>query len=234
MQAELAFRAPESCDRQALVVVWDPVALSFRYWVHPDVPVDRELLPFRRRTSLQTILHTVGTGTGEDRNGTLLLVEAMHHVTTPVRARIRSQRPLGANLRNNTTVDLTRTQDYWELYGDEDLFVIPRRFGGLCLPMQEALAVGMPLLTTRASPQDSFLPDEMLVRAPAMQELMTRTLLGLHQADPVEIAQRIDWLYENPSMIAVLSDWADGWAQANSWEALRPRYEAALRGVSIP
>lgn len=195
------------------------------------VPVDRARLPYRHRTHLQTILHTAGTPAMEDRNGSLLLIEAMHFVKSPVTAVIRTQKHLAAPcLPHNVRVDRRVVPHWWDLYTEGDCYVIPRKFGGLCLPMNEALAAGMPVVSTDVSPQNEFLPPELLVPAPATHQIMTRAMIGVHQADPVVLARRIDWLYENPDRFAELSAWAGAWGDLHSWDALRPKYEAVLAG----
>jgi len=196
------------------------------------VPVDRTVLPFRLRDQgLRTILHTAGTPAMEDRNGTLLLIEAMHHVVSPVTARIHTQKHLGApSVAANTSILTGDVPRYWDLYGEGDLFVLPRKFGGLCLPQQEALAVGMPVLMTDVSPQNVVLPPELLIPAPEAKQIMTRAMIGVHQADPRVLAERIDWLYEHPYRFSELSAWAGAWGDSNSWDALRPAYDAILAG----
>lgn len=40
VQAELAFRSPESCDEQELVIEWNKDTKSFSWRVHPSVHID--------------------------------------------------------------------------------------------------------------------------------------------------------------------------------------------------
>lgn len=40
VQAELAFRKPEECDKMALVIAWDAELNLFDYVVDPRIPVD--------------------------------------------------------------------------------------------------------------------------------------------------------------------------------------------------
>lgn len=200
---------------------------------HLPVPVDAKLLPFRQRLELNTILHTAGTPAMEDRNGTMVLIEAMRQVRTPVTAVIRTLKPLPIRARHlptNVIIDDRPAPNYWDLYDRGDMLVIPRKFGGLCLPQQEALACGMPVLMTDVAPQNEVLPADLLVPAIKSHEVMTRAMIDIHQTDPVVLASRIDWLHEHPDRFAELSAWAGEWAADNSWEALRPLYEATLTG----
>lgn len=196
------------------------------------VPVDRAVLPFRLRDEgLRTILHTAGTPAMEDRNGTLTLIAAMHHVKSPVRCVIHTQKHLGApSVPPNVAIHAENVPRYHDLYADGDLFIMPRKFGGLCLPRNEALSVGMPVLMTDISPQDVELPADLLVPATLRTEIMTRAMIGVYETDPVVLAERIDWLYGHPYRFTELSAWAGAWGEANSWDALRPAYEAVLAG----
>lgn len=207
------------------------MALPGRDVRYVPVPIDRELLPYRHRPELRRILHPAGTPAAEDRNGTLLLIEAMRHVKSPVRAIVRSQKQLGvSNPPANVHIDRSDVPNYWDLYRDEDLMVMPRKFGGLCLPMQEALAVGMPVLASDVAPQREFLPEALRVSAPKTHEIMTRAMIGIHQANPLDLARRIDELHEDRDTFASLSSWTQEWAEAHTWDALRPSYEEVLGG----
>lgn len=220
-------------DCFALPTLWHEAdiraKLPGREIVHLPVPVDRELLPYKPRTELRTILHTAGTPAMEDRNGTQLLIEAMRHVRSPVQAVVKTQKVLSTNWPHNVAVE-GATANFWELYGDQDLYVMPRKFGGLCLPQQEAMSVGMPTLMSDCHPQNTLLPPELLVPVQRTKEIMTRAMIGVHEAYPVHIAERIDWLYEHPGEFRDLSSWCDEWASAHSWTALRPLYDAVLAG----
>jgi hypothetical protein len=44
--------------------------------------------------------------------------------------------------------------NYLDQYKDGDVLVIPRKYGGLCLPMQEALAHGIPVIMPDIEPND--------------------------------------------------------------------------------
>lgn len=194
------------------------------------VPIDRELLPYRRRTELRTILHTAGTPAMEDRNGTLTLIEAMKHVKTPVECVVRTLKHLDTRGKPRNVHIQGGTRHHWDLYGAGDVFVLPRKFGGLCLPMQEAMATGMPVLMSDLSPQNEVLPPDWLVPAKKVKEVMTRTMIDICEVDHRDLAERIDWLYEHPSVVSECSEWLESWAEAHSWDVLRPLYEDVLRG----
>lgn len=195
------------------------------------VPVDTERFPWRRRWQLERILHTAGTVAEADRNGTQILMRAMALVKTPVKARVYTQRDIrGCPIPNNVELVLNQFRWPWELYGDEDLFVMPRRFGGLCLPMQEAMAVGMPPLTSDLSPQNEVLPHLWLVPATPAETIPCRRPITAYDISPGRVAAQIDWLYHHPEALETQSDWCERWAKEHSWDALRPLYLDVLSG----
>jgi glycosyltransferase involved in cell wall biosynthesis len=196
------------------------------------VPVDREKFPFTLRTELNTILHTAGNGAQPDRNGTLFLLEAMNLVKSPVKCTIRAIKPIMGGYRGsrNITMFVNDVQHPWQLYRDEDLFVFPRRFGGLCLPMQEAMSVGMPVITSDMSPQNTFMPAEFLPTS-LDHILMTRAPIEVRNIEPQDLATRIDYLFDHPGTFREMSYVADHWAEQISWSRFRSIYLQAFEAL---
>lgn len=199
--------------------------------VHLPVGVNRARLPFRLRTRADTFLMVVGHQAVHDRQGLRVVLAALRHVTRPVNVVIRSQRPLASpgGYGRHVTLDLRvgDIEDYWQLYDEGDVLLHPRRYGGLSLPMQEALSCGMPVLMPNAPPQDSVLPDGMLLPCTTGQSF--RSLVGplpLYDVSPRVLAARIDELVDDPGEVAILSKQADGIAAGLDWTVLADRYDA--------
>lgn len=203
--------------------------------VHLPVPVEvREDQIVR--TELNQILHTLGNPAMEDRNGTFILLEAMQHVKSDVRVRVRSQRrfqkPKWFERDPRIKFDYRGTVDPWSQYSpDDDLYVMPRRFGGLCLPVGEALSLGMPVLMSKCPPNDSWLPQDWLVPGKWGRKIQTRARIPLYHTNPVRLAAKIDELHDNPDLVEEGSYWALDWASTHSWAALGDQYESALQGT---
>lgn len=198
--------------------------------------VNRGRLPFRRRTEMLTVQHTVGHAAAQDRQGTRIFFEALSMVTRPVRAIVTSQRGLSITHRPAPCVDLevrdTDQPHYWTLYNDADVLVSPRRYGGLNLPMQEALSTGMPVLMPDAPPQNELLPAEMLLPAQSWRTLKTTSgEFPIWDTDPRALAAILDELAMSPDLVAKLSDQADEIAERFSWPNLLPRYEALFASL---
>lgn len=196
------------------------------------VPVDREMFPYIHRTHLGSLLHTAGTVAMEDRNGTILSAKAMDHIDDSLLLNIRSQRRI-RDIRNKRNVRFVvgPVDSPAKLYDTGDVFLFPRKFGGLCLPIQEALSCGMPIIVSDCSPQTFWVPDELRVPATKVKTVETRNTIDVWECDPVDIASKILWLRDNPDKVAEYSLWADQWAQEHSWERMGKMYNDVITNL---
>jgi glycosyltransferase involved in cell wall biosynthesis len=104
--------------------------------------------------------------------------------------------------------------------------VMPRRYGGLSLPMQEAASLGMGVITTDLEPQNRWFPPDSLV--PASLYAQFRTPVGridIHACDPRDLAAKMDEFSRDPGLMAWCSRASEVYAQSISWETLKPQYE---------
>jgi hypothetical protein len=70
--------------------------------------------------------------------------------------------------------------------------VLPRRYAGLCLPMNEALMSALPVFMTNISPNNYVLPNEWLVKTKLIETFRTKVRIELFEADAVALAETID------------------------------------------
>ena len=106
---------------------------------------------------------------------------------------IRSQYDLPYQINDRRiTFDFGNKLDQNELYSDFDVMIMPRRYGGLCLPMNEALCSGLPVIMTDISPNNRVLPKEWLVKSKVKMQFMTRTMIDCYMSDLKDLAERID------------------------------------------
>jgi hypothetical protein len=203
-------------------------------WYQPDgavilpFPVDRARFPFRKRTRAHTFLHVAGSHGESGRNGTSELLEAIPLVRSEVRFVIYSQRPLPRMDDARVDVRIGDFPDNAALYAEGDVCVLPRRYGGQSLPMNEALSVGMPVMMIDMRPQSAFLPKPLLIPYQRLESIRLDRTVESAAIDPAAIAAKIDeWAYRD---ISAFSEWADAHAQSMSWDTLRPRYEDLCRG----
>lgn len=140
------------------------------------------------------ILHIVGNKAIHDRNGTDSVIEAAQYTkSNNFELTIKSQNK-DIKIVNDPRIkyDFDSPDSPFDLYEGFDLMIMPRRYGGLCLPVNEALAHGIPVIMTDISPNDMWLPDEWLVKSYKIGEFMTRSMIDIYEVDLYSLVDKID------------------------------------------
>lgn len=228
-------------DLFASPTTWGWGAVPFDNKMILKVPVNRQAIPFRSIAKARTFLHVVGRPAAEDRNGTLTFINALVQMREPVKALFFTQNEAyaeqitacigGANIPSNVTTEVRHGNmlHYGDLYKEGDVLVMPRRFGGLCLPMQEALSAGMPVIMPDISPNGDMLPKEWLVPARIKGTLQTRTLINVYDADEHSLASKMTWFAQlSPKRMLEQNARASGLAGILSWERQQDIYMEAF------
>lgn len=186
------------------------------------VPVESK---WKQRDVAKVFVHNAGNGGIGGRNGTGELITAMEYVTSPIKLIIRSQTPnLIPRSHHDDRIDFRLGNvPYNELYEEGDVFVFPEKFNGLSLPLQEAMASGMLVMTTDRFPNNKYLPTDPLI--PVKEYTKERICVEFDAAvvDPVDIAATIDKWYGQ-----TITDYSFAGKQYgidNSWERLKPTYD---------
>lgn len=144
-------------------------------------------------------LHIVGTLAASDRNGTLDLLEALHHTKADFHLTIKSQHELPPEyITDDRRVTYVIDNEVWtsNLYKDFDAMIIPRRYGGLCLTCNEALMAGLPVIMPDISPNNELLPREWLVSAEKKSILQTRVPIDVHGVNVKLLAGKMEWMMD--------------------------------------
>lgn len=182
-------------------------------------PVDREQFRYKQRTT-KTIFHIAGKQAAHDRNGTYSFMHVRPNGTvltqtetlaTQLRSRYRHSK-VWTNISNPES-----------MYNFGDVLIFPRKYGGNCLPMNEALSCGVPVIMTDISPNNTFLPKEWLVPAFHAGQFEPRAKVDIFEAEPMGLAQKIDEIIERWDIVEE-SEKANKIAESISWEALKPVY----------
>jgi len=195
------------------------------------VPVD---VPWRQRETAKTFVHNAGNLGLRCRNGTPELAAAMSYVQSPIKLIIRSQcssvnNILRANphLKSDSRVSVhIGSVPYDELWEEGDVFLFPEKFNGLSLPLQEARAAGMLVMSTDRFPMNTWLPPEPLIPTAGSERVRVggRTIeFDESVIDPKDIAQTIDEWYGKD--IRAYSKSGRYWAEDMSWKSLMPQYQ---------
>lgn len=230
----------------AATEVWNPT--PWRHDTLPDgarvvpVPVAADRFPMAPPAPHQgplRVLHVAGRRAAGDRNGTLQLLQALRHVRRPMRIRLMTQdarMPRAGRVRSAAATVEVRTggvADYWRLYDDADVLVMPRRYGGLCLPVQEAMAAGLAVVMTACPPNDWW----PVLPVDAVQRGALATPAGevpMWAAHPPALGRALDQLAADRDLLAARQRASVGWAEAHSWQALAAQYRVLLLQAGTP
>jgi glycosyltransferase involved in cell wall biosynthesis len=149
------------------------------------------------------ILHIGGKAASEDRNGTNSVVEMLKYSQEDFQVVIRTQTPLSIQCDNpRLIIDNNNSESREAMYDGFDAMVLPRRYAGLCLPMNEALMSGLPVFMTDISPNNKILPQEWLAQSHRISALRTRAILDVYSADPRNLARIVDEYMKQKNTVA--------------------------------
>ena len=195
------------------------------------VPMNRQPNMFMADGPL-SLLHVVGKRAHADRNGTELLVQAMRMVTADVKLLVtgidgslpefRRQRNVDLDLRPNGFTDR------WEMYWGQHVLVLPRRYGGLCLPALEAGASGTLVMMPRISPNEELaawvVPPQ---RSRPMQ--FAGGVVNVCDVNVADLAADIDRLARDRRLLWDASSRQS--TMVRDWAEMRPIYLAEMEAL---
>jgi glycosyltransferase involved in cell wall biosynthesis len=178
----------------------------------------------------------VGRPAAQERNGTIEVLRALAHINAHVSVTIKCMRPayvqnllrthnarVPANVRLH--IDDSPATNYWDLYAGHDVLLMPRRWGGLCLPIQEALGAGMPVILGSHDVYAAELPDAWAVSSRQTDTLMAHIKVPVHAVNVAGLAHTIDRMAHDVRLAEDGYAAAKAWAQQHSWVALKPLYD---------
>jgi glycosyltransferase involved in cell wall biosynthesis len=210
---------------------WAPTAWRLEHLpataavVPVPVPLDRWPAPAPLREQ-PVFVHVVGHRAAADRNGTSLLLAAVQRLAVPFRLRLITQGdrlpvPAVAPMVD-VEVHTGGVEDYWRMYDDADVLVLPRRYGGLCLPANEAAGAGLALVMTDCSPNTRW-------PIVGVHSHTTSTMdtpggsMPLAGADVAHLVQILSGLALDHEQRHEAQRRARRWAELMSWEQQRQR-----------
>lgn len=178
------------------------------------VPIDVSRIPYRQIDKVETLVHIAGRPAALDRNGTRLFLDLAMKYKDKYKYKLYYQEPRdgggkeifaalkhrieSVNIQLGDIFEIiTDVEDNTEMYASGDVLILPRRYGGLCLPLWEALSAGMPVIMTDISPNDQVLPKSWLVKADVYQFLKTRTMIPVFDARLESFAGPLGYIERN-------------------------------------
>lgn len=177
------------------------------------------------------VLFPGGLSALADRNGSAVFAQALRQVRSPLRARYASQdahvAPVRGLLRQVAVERLPHQPDRWSMFADVDLVVIPRRYGGLCLPAQEAFAAGCAVAMTDVEP-NRWWPTIPIRCAGDGAVKMPAGRIPVVNASAAHLATLIDRFAGDRAALDACTRAGAAWADAHRWSALLPLYESRL------
>jgi glycosyltransferase involved in cell wall biosynthesis len=165
--------------------------------VHLPPPTDESLFNKVKENNLSKshnrILHIAGKKAAKDRNGTETVIDMLKYSKENYELVIKSQNEIETNINDSRLkIEVGNPDNRENMYDGFDAMVLPRRYAGLCLPMNEALLSGLPVFMTNVSPNNFILPSDWLVRSDLIGTIRTKVRLELFEANPKELAKKID------------------------------------------
>lgn len=195
------------------------------------MPVDRQRCAPRSVTEVTRLLHVSGPAM-LDRNGAKILTKALRLCRSSFELHISGpERPLeGLTVGRIKLYPVAQQRDYWRLYEHGDALILPRRYGGLSLPLQEAASCGLPILSIGVQPQVQWLHPSLALRPKlGTHARMKGGIIPLWRCDPAALAQTIDSLVAGEQLEERCAA-SEAFAQGIDWAAWEPVYEDMLRG----
>lgn len=181
------------------------------------VPVDRDRVEFSHRRHVRTFWHP-GAPAMEDRNGTRLVLDALPHVEEGCTVILTGTGRTGHERIGRVNVEHRGEREhYWQGYADADAMLLPRRYGGLSLPVQEALSAGMPVVMLETGPY-AGVPGVVTIPTTSHYDFpMKGGIFPVWDGSPMALAAAMDALVRDPDRVARLSDAADAHAATLDW-----------------
>lgn len=189
-------------------------------------PVDRDVFKYRERTTNKTY-HIAGKPATLDRNGTWDYLRAEPGGKVITQDTTFANHLRGRFSQCNVFTDI---QDNAFMYHLGDIMVLPRKYGGNCLPLNEALSSGSPVLMPDITPNQTLLPREW--RMPAVYDgsfAPRGDKIDVYKVERFALQERIAYIKsQDPRKISRM---ANDIAETISWSTLLPKWQEAIEGV---
>ena len=193
---------------------------SEHYYLHH--PVDRSVFKYVERDKVK-FFHIAGRPAAQDRNGTYDFMNAYPNGVVATQNEQMARQIRSRYRHSNVFLGI---EDATQLYHIGTVMVLPRKYGGNCLPLNEALSSGCPVIMPDVEPNNHLLPKEWLVPARFQSKFKPRAEVDMYQVDHKELRNKLE---EFKAMdIKAQSQKANEIADSISWETLKPKFEEIL------
>lgn len=170
------------------------------------------------------VVHPAGVGAAGDRNGTSMTAKAFVELR---------RRGIVTDLVGPTGkvlgLDVRPVDDWWERDVGAACSVLPRKYGGLCLPALEAFSAGVPVLMPDVSPQSQWWPIIPIPHRRYSDVRLKGGVIPRVECAPSAITDAVIRFLADPAFMERQRRTVRAWAEDHSWERLLPVWEDALR-----
>lgn len=165
--------------------------------MHLPPPTDHTLFNQAKEINLskdhKRILHIAGKKAAKDRNGTESILKMIKYSKEDYELVIKSQTPLNLICKDSRVkIEIDNPDNRQDMYSGFDAMVLPRRYAGLCLPMNEALMSALPVFMTNISPNNAILPPKWLAESKQIDTFRTKSMVNVYDAKSDNLAKIID------------------------------------------
>ena len=227
---------PEA-DRTWLATDW--LSHHFPDAVVTPFPVAGDVLQGSPVPMARTFVHVLSEAM-EDRNGTEIVLRAAELLTHPCRLLMMGKIPRNLHpIARVGQVEITWLGHhpglYYQAWPRADVLLMPRRFGGLCLPIQEAFAQQIPVLTLDLEPQRRWVSESWRVPARRPRDVrMPGGLIQVFDCDPADYAAHWAWLIESEATVRVGSHDAATMGLQLDWVTMLGTYDRLFDRHPVP
>lgn len=184
------------------------------------LPIGLELFPFRQREGHVFVLN-VGYGHRNDRRQAASVVKAFQRIENPdARLILNAQErwPEGSVVDDpRITYNLRTVEEPADNYAEGDIALLPMAYEGYGRMVLEAMASGMPCLTTDADPMNLFQHDGRLLVPVSRTYQVTQYADTIYNEVSVgDLHRKMEWLMTIDT--ALFSRRSRRQAEAQSWE----------------
>jgi len=203
--------------------------------IHLPPPTTTSIFDEARANNLSKthnrILHIGGKKAAKDRNGTESILEMMTKSKADFELVIKTQTDLKIKAKDSRiTIDTDNIKNRQDLYSGYDAMILPRRYAGLCLPMNEALISGLPVFMTDISPNNIVLPSQWLIPSEKIGSFQTKSMVDIYTPNLDKFASLIDDYVENSNKINSKQQAIDLGFSHFSVENLKDKYLEIING----
>jgi glycosyltransferase involved in cell wall biosynthesis len=204
---------------------------------HLPPPTDAELFESVRTNNMSKnhnrLLHMGGKKAARDRNGTETVIEMLKYSKADYELVIKTQTPLEIKCNDpRLTIDTGNPENREEMYDGYDAMILPRRYAGLCLPMNEALISGMPVFMTNLMPNSAILPSDWLFKAEKIDQFRAKSMIDVYAGDPKSLAKIVDNYMNTRKRESIKQQALEIGMENFSAERLKPKYLELLNQFS--